>query len=1178
MSSFLKKDKNKIIDSTKKTEENEDLMSDDLFGDDEASHAPVEKTEPAEEKIEEVPASSEATTEDDEAVIKNLKKEKPNKKKSFKDLDKNQKIALGTVAALFVGYFAFSGDSENNNNSDIQGDLTQQTLEINEDMSLLDASNDKDFLSRLKVMESKLQSLEGGFKGGSQTATDITKIKAIKFQAYQELSQLLFTSQYKISNNEYIYRKGNMIMHHLFQGNELELKDLSAIAINNGALLRLENLDTDYLILNDNQADLTFTDLKNINIWRVDPNIGLKKVLVMDVKKDILSYLYNNENDEDILIKKYVNKIVLIGKNGEIKEEIDFFAQKTNEISLPKEVLNSYLLNEYTLSDFSKISLKNHTLYIKDKKQYEEKGLYSIKYMKYNDEDEGLSEALFVFRNSQIIKKIVLGDIRNISLINYKNAEGEEYVNKNGKVFKLNNTSGLLDEIGTGTIFGKINKGALESVSLAIIESSEERMPIDNLIGKILIDENGTEYKVTEDGVQYQGTLLPILSFTITSSGFLYYQDEKIAKIKEIKFANKTGASLTTESRIIKLFSKTKYEVYDLANNLLFNQNSYDKVDFKLDFKKESITAIAKMIPELDKDNKTIAGIKYDTYEERNDKYFLFDKEGSLIKEMPRLETKQLFEEKIVNFELIDGEIFNYYFQIDTLTGKIESDDVGKFIQKYEKDKIPFSQFMKKNQFKTTKKTIDTKIQNSGIGKQSIILLSDLLQGRRFPYVTFMDIKGNKIKILDDKNLLINDKDTISGIKIYLNQIKSKFLFHVTPQMINKNIQRQYKIQVINKNLNWFYKEVKLDELDYINRTNGTKLFKNEKGIYYIKTGDSNNFEEILSMQLDIANDSLILMDVKDQKYTLQISSLNKMTDRESKTYADLLNRFLNPEENDAEKKKREAEEAVRQKRLKKSEEFKKQMAEFQNQPSNMRTISLKEKTLNEIKSAKKVPDFVFEIGTKMKFIVKESMEVIEGEQGFALGHISNLTLRDLSDNILHIKNAKLVLGLEGDFSKQKINITPLKIIFKDSETGEKRLIDIPQTATQFIFKEEGYSMVGVPSYMINAKLKNINTTVILSTVSGILENLTTPKDPFSALTQGAGTTGTTGINATQQQNQTIGQAAGAGINAGIQELVTTIKESTDQEKNLLISEPNVKGYSLFIEEVEVDFGDDENK
>jgi len=1167
MGSFLKKDKNKIIKKIK--EENEeisnDLHDDELFGDDED----LNETSTSEENIEteEMKEEKEIIEENDEANL-NLSKTK-NKKGEKKPLDKKQVMIIGGIAVAAIGYFAMQGEDKKETGLE---DLNQYDIKVNEDMTLLEASKDKDFLSRLKAIENKLNNQSNGISG-NQSNIDIKKLKAKKFESYQELSNLLFTSKYTIANGEYIYRKGNQIIHHLFQGNEIVLKDMAAIPFKNGVILRLENLDTDYVIENRNENDTSFTDMKNINIWRIDPNIGLKKVIVMDVKKDILSYLYNSENDEDILIKRYTNKIALIGNNAEIKEEIDFFSQKINEIEIPTDVINQYYINEFTMADFSKFYLKDNKIFLKNQNQYEEKGIYSIKYMKYNDPEIGISEALFLFRNSQIIKKISMGDVRNISLVNYKNNDGEEYVQRNGEVFKLNQQTGLLESIGKGFIYGKITRGELESVSLAIIESSEEKMPINNLIDKILIDENNIEYKVTQDGVEYQGAILPIDEFTITSNGFLFYQDEKIAKIKEIKFSKKTGASLETKTRNIKLYSKDRYEVIDLEGNLLFNEDSYEEVKFKLDFETETITATATIALDIDRQNKLIDGKHFDTFEERNGTYYFYDVDGNVIKEAKAKTTDELFKEKIINFELIDGEIFNYYFQIDTLTGKIESDDVGKFIKKYQKDKIPFTQFMKTNRFKTKRRTIDSKLQNKGMGKQSIILLNDLLQGRRFPYITFIDIKGNKIKLLDEKNLLINDKDTITGRKIFLNQIKSKFVFDITKSMLDKNMRRRYNLQIVKNKMNWFYKNIELDDYNYIDKKDGIKLIK-ENNIYYLKTANDKNFNEILSQDIDIVNDNLKLMDVNDKEYNLQISKLSKMTAREETTYKDLLDRFLHPKEDDTAKLKAEKERLEREKRLKKSEEFKKQIADFENQNSTMQTIKLKQKTLNKIQEEKREPDFVFEIGTKMKFTIPESMEVIEGEQGFALGTISNIVLKDLSDNILHIKNAKIVLGLEGDFSKQKIKVSPLKIIWKDQDTGKKRVVDIPQTATQFVYREQGYSSVGVPAYMINAKLKNINTTVILSTVSGILENLTQPQDAFSALTNGTDVTGATGTNGTDNQTQTIGEAAGAGINAGIQDLIQTMKEASESEKNLLISEPNIKGYSLFIEEVEVDFGD----
>jgi len=1156
-------DKNNSEDNTSKNIEDTDSIEENFFGDDTDQE---EITVEANNNTERMSEEQEETTVETNTPKKTTKKPQID----LKNLTKQQKIVLSTVVISSVLLFAFSGGSDEKKHNSIKENIEQYDIKVNQDMDILEASKNKDFLTRLKLLEDKLA--KKSTNNGDSSKIDIEKIKAMKFKGYQELSLILFTNQYKISNQEYIYRKGNQILHHLFQGNEIVLDNIAAIAINNGAFLRMENLDTDYIINSNDMQDVDLKNIKSIDIWRIDPNTGLKKILVNDVKKDILSYLNQDDTPEDILIKKYLHKILLIGKNGEIKEEIDFFSKKNNEIATPKNIIKSYSLKEFTTENFQKYYIENNSIYLDGEKQFEKKGLYSLKYMKYNDPETGVTEKVFLFRNGKIIKSFELSDLRNFSLVSYKNKEGEEYVNKDGMVYQVNKDTGLLDEIGSGTIFGKISDGKLNSVSLSIIESSEEKLPIDNLVGKILIDENDIEYKITEDGVNYQDTILPISSFKITSSGFLFYEDEKIAKIKEIKLINKTGASILTASKKINLYSKDKYEIFDLDNNLLFNENDYENVDFDLNFEKETITATALVKSKVDFESKTINNIPFDTYELRNDKYFLYDEDGILKKEIPLTFTKVLFEEKVKSFELIDGEIFDYYFQIDTLSGKIDSNEVGKFIEKYQKDKIPFSQFKKKNSFKTLNKTIDSKIQNTSLEGQDIVLLNDLLEGRTFPFITFTDMLGNRIKILDEKTLLINDKDTIEGLKIYLNQSKSKFLVNILPKMLNRKIEKKYKIKVINKTFSWFYKTLTLDDYNYIERKTGTKFFKDNLGTLYLKFKKDKNFIEVLSSQIDLLNDSLIVTDINDNSYTLVLSDLIKMSDKESEIYLKLLDRFLHPKVSDEAKKKKEEEARKKAERLKKSEMFKKQMEEFQNQKSELQTISLNEKKVNEIKQQNTEPDFTFEIGSKLKFIIKESMEVVEGEQGFALGYISNLTLKDMSDNILHIKNAKVVLGLEGDFSKEKIIVSPLKIIYKDSDTGEKRVIDIPQSASQFIYREDGYNSIGVPSYMINAKLKNINTTVILSTVSGVLENLTQPQDTLSQLTN---TTNTTTIDGVDNQSQTIGQAAGAGINQGIQDLLNTIKDAADKEKNILISEPNVKGYSLFIEEVEVKFSEE---
>lgn len=1099
-------------------------------------------------------------------------------KKPQMNADKKKKIIVGAVGAVVVAGVLFNMDSEteqpNNNggtNSVQKAQIEQKEIKFTDDLNVLEASKDKDFISRLKYLEDNILGNKNFVKDG-MTETDIKKIKKIKFDSYYELSKLLFTKKYKISNNEYLYRQGENVYHHLFQGNELNLEGIAPIPMPNGAFVRIEQLDMDYIIINSNKQDTNFQSIKDINVWRIDPSLGLKKILSFNTIKDVLSYLNQDEPKEEVFVKKYLNKILLIGDNAEIKDILDYFAEAEDEIETPKDIIMQYSLVEYTDENFKKIKLENNTIFSNDKQLFKEAGLYNIKYMKYNDEEEGIKEKVFIFKNNRIIKQVDLMNIRNISLNNYKNGSGEEFVSKEGMIFQLNANTGALEEIGSGSIYGKIQNGQLDSISLSIIESTEEKMPITNMIGKILIDTNGIEYKVTEDGVYYQGSIYPVNTFTITGSGFLFYLEEKVAKIKEIKSITKSGAALTTTKYKINLYSENKYEISNLDNELLYDQNTFEKIEFKIDFEAEEVTAIAHKRIEIDTKNKTINGIKYDTYEERGDAFFLFNNEGTLIKEVKTLNIEELFKDKIINFELIDGDLFDYYFNVDKLEGRIENSKIGKILKKYNTNTIPFKQFLNKNKNAVTK-ILDTKLK-SQYGNSTVFLLSDLLKDKTFPFISFENNeKKMSIKMLDEKTLTINGKDEVLSEKIYLNIAKNKFMLQSSKGEVDNRLLQKYKLLVKDKALNLFYNEMKLDDKNYIDKTNNIKLFK-YNNVYYFKNATSPDYYEVLTIDIDLLKNQLKIVDIKDNTFFTPLSSMEEMNSREYETYDKLLKIYLTPKVDEDMIAKRKAEEEEKQRRIRMSKEFQEKIAEFEKTPIKPVSIELNQKVIKEIKEKNTAPDFTFEIGTKLKFTIPESMEVVEGQKGFSLGYINHLNLKDLSGNDITIKNANVVLELEGDFSKQKINVYPLKIIYKDNETNEKRVIDIPKKATQFKYKEDGYEQVGIPAYVINAKLKNINTTVILSTVSGILENLTTPEDSITSLVESQ-TSAATGVS--DDSSQTLGEATASGINEGIQDLIATIKESAENEKNLLIAEPNIKGESLFIEEVEVKFDAQKN-
>jgi hypothetical protein len=100
----------------------------------------------------------------------------------------------------------------------------------------------------------------------------------------------------------------------------------------------------------------------------------------------------------------------------------------------------------------------------------------------------------------------------------------------------------------------------------------------------------------------------------------------------------------------------------------------------------------------------------------------------------------------------------------------------------------------------------------------------------------------------------------------------------------------------------------------------------------------------------------------------------------------------------------------------------------------------------------------------------------------------------------------------------------------------------------------------------MTAKLTNLNTMMILSTISGITEYLTTPKDSFSALLSGGGKEPETDLKGE------MGKSAASGTNEGIQQIISLMKEESDKEQDVLISDNNISFKVKFFKDVEISF------
>lgn len=1107
---------------------------------------------------------------------------------------KGKKIAEGlsifAIAAIFGWlYFPTSEEPKQNNTSKTEQvktngskevesreiklkdaeSIKEDKIQFKQELKLEDAVNDTNVLDAVKLLERKVKDLEKGSQNRGMTDSDYLEKK---FALYKEFNGLTFKGKVVLEDNSILTVDRSSKTFKTMITNDTSsyaLDDTIPLVIENGIIMKYVDTDIVYII---------FRDLENIyksTIWELSVMSGLQQVLQASQRNIILKdYLDNEKNPkENLFIQNYVKQVVLIGKSGEITKVMPFkdSSNKLNLSELGKIVQEEEIIG-YRTNQLNFFRISEGKMYKNDSLiQTDYSSLYEYKWTKIEDtETKEHKDYIITYKGSSPISTTPLSSVNYVTFASAKVANGDSYIYKNGHVYKVNSYLSEEDK-GKGLIVSEVENNTLTG-KVVILETQEVK-PVNlyKYNGKTLFSKensfeiNGNTVIVKNISVLNRAPLpegnYDLKDFTLTTDFKMSYKNQNIGFITKIQENVKVGVELETENFLIKLRTKEDYNIYSLSNSKDLTEPN---LRFELDYKNKEIIVRKSSNLQIDTEKKTVNGIKYEKMERVDNRVILFGTDGSIIEEIIEEKDKLILKEKIKDLKIIKGNVFDYFYSLKTEEGTVESSDFGSLAIKYNTDNNPFPEFL------TSKKKLEIGQEKIKEVKSDTLKISEMYSKNFF--INNLEFIGSSVKekltIIDREMIEFNGTKFLLKIGIFNNK-RNLFELVFQDNLDKRDIKTIESAKLSYPKSVFYVKDIKVSFPNFFDKKNLVYVLESKKG-QVIKKGDK--YFEVNSKKIDFFENRIyysVLRDGAMEEIYVDMNELVQLNDSVANT---LQNEYLQITKEEAVVKDIESKNTLDINILKSElAKLNEELKVTNTQEVKKLVFNMSQKEIEKTVEDAKVADFTFEIGSTIDFLVKESINLVEGIDNYkVLGDLKSYRLRDRSGNVIRLKNPKVVLAAVGDFSKNTVTLFPEVIVFND-ENDIKRKIDIPVENTRMRFVEvednEEYITDGVPARKVMAKLKNLNTMIMLKTVQGVLDFMTASEDPLSSLLS-AGTQDQENVSAS------AGEAAASGTAEGLNEIVEIMKAQAEKEKDVLITEPGIEGTSVFVKELEVFFED----
>jgi hypothetical protein len=1121
--------------------------------------------------------------------------EQPSKSEEGKGENKGlmQKIIISFIAIIVMGIMLWPSNDEpdvvsiESSNSPVsngfkQGDLptkegtTIQTKRIKTVVgpdtdfkrayTLEQINESKNIIEVIEQMKKDLDTLR---KTGSARKESLQSFKDSQDTVYKSLAELSrITSAYEVPLDDggEVRPSSSGFGYTLISGAGIQSNAAD------GVFIMMKN---GYLITNKNDLSMIFVmrgrdaEGKISNIYKISPIHGLMDKS-NDTKelKNVLALIKNQNPTSKLVVEAMNNMVLFFNSKGQIaarklyKNILKDSKRYINEVKGSSRRVIGFETSDFVLYDFSGSLVKIDGIIAKIE------GIshgIKAKYVEYagSVEVEG-PKVIEIISDGEVIKRIDITSVESV-LLQTATVGKDRYVSKKGNIYMVDIDRQKLLQ-GPGSILATVEDGQIVGEKIILNESQLKYSNLSSLIGMTLQAKSGKSYRVSIDHLEIMpsGEIKLFDDFLISSRSDLLSKSKIfIDRITRIESTGKVGGRIVTKNSIIEIRNDKEATIIsklDKKTKVYINPKVY--------FDKEYITIKIPSIHSVDREAKKINGKKYLSEEIVDLDRSRFIMDGGIYfnptDPVIRVTDVEVLSEKVIDIESISGSVFDYIYYVDEQTGKISASSIGEF--KINHSSAKFDVFNDADSKKTIAKVDLIRKKKEVMSFGELIAKNDY-----FTKVYFNTSSGDIIKVNSPNSIVYN------GINLQISSgkynAKVGLLIISLPDNMASKDRRRLSINSSTSKI-----ERSVASMEYINDSyyddNVVVLTLDKNNIVIKKDTDAglSSWTKVYSRDADIFK-GVIELTIK------AINPIGKPTEKvvldlnEITNIGDSMKQDMILEYNSWKTQAKSAGQSKSVQQMKAMENRKILQERLQLVTGNINAMLTKGLVINTHQmttaDVEKLKDeskeaglFAFEVGTELTYTIKKSIEIADGEELYIHTDLDQSYFEDREGNTLEMQTPILVLRVVGDFNKSQIVFSPVEIIYTNY-SGIRTILDVPEGSTRMEYTEDDsdYSLSGVPAYYVNQKIRELPTTVMLSTLQGVVDSMTAD-DPLSSGLEGMQDL-VGGGDATTADAFTEGVASGAS--SGIKEILEVYKAKASGKRDMLISSGDIDLKSLFI-------------
>lgn len=1035
--------------------------------------------------------------------------------------------------------------------------------------TLTQINESEKLIETISAMKRDLDNLRKYGQTGDRSQKALRDSQAMIIKSLEELHRLTSAKKLSLDDGAFLEPLANGKGYTIVSGSGIRNTNETGtfIAFVSGTILK--DKDESSLIFAFTNDKSGKTEISNI--FKITPRTGLTEI-TRDHEKNKIKDIVLNDNFSNDRIDRfdYENSVIFFNSLGEIsatkkfRQKIYSDAQKNHPIKGSERKLAGFETSDYDI-----FSIKNSTLN-KNSKKHSISGFsqdLTIRYVEYKSSTDDSNKFVEILAGKSIIKRTPL---ENIEQIMFKKTMIDDvvYIYKDGQIFEISNYGERILK-GAGRILGQVIDAVISNEKIVLSEKSIKTSTLNELIGNTLYAASGLTYTVKKQHVVISpsNVIKPIENYLMSSKGDLLSANKQyIDTITHFKSSNKSGGRIMTENYIIEIPSPSSAIVLSRQSN---TSKSYSNP--KIIFEKDE-WVVLKSTPdyELDELNKTINGVAYETKEiVSNNQYRFVDSDGSYILKNDDnpifdLSERTILKEKISNVEKIEGNAFDYIYHINNETGHLKSEGMGRLLLK-RKD-TNYAVFMDSTSNKSlTEKTIDIK------NKQILNIDEFITINPHLNNIVFKTISGDDLKIISSTSILFN------GIPIIISSGKFNTKLNIFIFEIDETMSSKEKTKAFNNNkIKRFERTVQSTVLYSKNYYNDEYMVIEHKRDKLIKlTSDDgltiwtkvySEFVDLKTNEVNLSIKPYYQTTKPALAITMDISAINVMSDPMSK---DILKQYRAYQ---ATPTKEKAISKTLKKEINNTQQLQGILSDLDSKIKSIASTSLSITKLTmssqEIAEAEEEKinsnQFHFEIGQTLTYNIEKSIEISEGSSRFVYTDLNETHFEDRERNGLSMVSPVLRLEVSGDFNTNQVMFTPIEIVYTDYN-DQRQTISIPSGSTSMEYTEKvsDYVLSGVPAYYINQKVKELPTTVMLTTVQGVIEAMSSKDEGIAGALESMDSLSSGGDDSSTSDSFTEGVAS--GTSEGLKEIIDIYKSKAEGKQDILITDPNLELKSIFV-------------